>query len=299
MQDTARVLQAIQRQYAAPPLQLTLLGMGFYGKAYLVHIARLPYRVVAKYLPNPLYAAEEAAALRRMHTLCPSLPIPQLYAYDAQEQVLLMQFMPGVNGNEIRRMSAPMRYDLGRHIIECLLTLHAPSPADGCYGEDAGKRYPVWADCYLDRALAMMTNIDRMHTLQGMTHAQFRLFVDALDAIPQLLATPPVKPCLLHGDYNLCNLRIDRTTGRVSGILDPMHSIWGDNELELFQLDENGGKDFALLDIYRDRHGLSDNFARKNALYAAFAETNHYARLNLPADDALRAMFERLSRALS
>lgn len=292
--------RAIRELMRVQPVEATIAGKGFYGVAVLARLPiadGLPRYAIVKYMRDALCLAEERQALARMRAHCPTLPLPRIYGATADGHATVMEYMPGEDADRIVFDDGALRDNAADEIAECLLTLHAARPTDGRYGTD-DKRYDRWIDCYRDRALDMMSNIDKSHALQRLSHENFRVFVRALDAIGDILSCPPAHPSLLHGDYNLCNLRVDPRTGRVSGVLDPMHSIWGDREADLFQLRQSGGAAWELLDRYRDRYGLSADFAAKDAMYAAFAEADHYGRCNMPQDEHLQSMIDALDAAL-
>jgi aminoglycoside phosphotransferase len=87
------------------------------------------------------------------------------------------------------------------------------------------------------------------------------------EAFDHIFAGEPKQSSLVHGDYNLWNVIVDSETLAVRGIIDPFEAGWADREIDLFQLQNANGDRFGLLDNYRSKVTLSDNFLVKNAFY--------------------------------
>ena len=143
-----------------------------------------------------------------------------------------------------------------------------------------------------------MDNISRAVS-RGLLDRRYEdIYYRALNAIDIAIDTPSY-PALIHGDLNTDNIMIDKKTSRVVAVIDPIASMWGDHEYELFQLDCASGKAYGLLDKYAHARPLSDKYDLKRAIYSAFAEGNHYCNINKACDDNLATFIARLDVALN
>lgn len=59
-------------------------------------------------------------------------------------------------------------------------------------------------------------------------------------------------------------------------MIDPFICCFADAEMDLYQLDNANCRDYGLLEQYRQRVRLSENFALNNCFYELFTELMHY-----------------------
>ena len=87
---------------------------------------------------------------------------------------------------------------------------------------------------------------------------------------------PITEAVLVHGDYNMWNILVDKKECRVSGVIDPFGCMWADSEFDLYQLNNVNGKHLGLLEAYASKRGLSENCMQKMAFYELFNSVEHY-----------------------
>lgn len=294
-QNIRTILSAI---FDTPVISFSYLGEGFYARVYRVTVGTRPETHAVKLYRAGGLARSEAVTLDLMARA--GLPVPQVRRVVERDglHALILQDMPGVNLASVSQLNTHARAEIGEQIVAALLNQHALTHEG--YGDVDGEEfYPVWHEYYYRKCGAMMESLDCAHTLQRLDHDFFRTVATAYAQFDRIFTQEPAAPSLIHGDFNASNLLIDPAAARLTAILDPMGSMWGDREIELFQLDESVGKEYELLERYRAHYPLSETFELKNAFYRTFAEANHYARLQLPQDEHLSAFGADLQAKLS
>lgn len=114
-----------------------------------------------------------------------------------------------------------------------------------------------------------------------------------------LIFSEPVRhACLLHGDLNIANIMIGKGY-RISGFIDPLNSMYGDREYDLFQFDNLTGKRFYLRETYTKKYGASRYCDAKCAFYGLWNEVYCYIKsgvlVNLIMNPLVKNMKKRLA----
>lgn len=293
--ETAKTLESFLRAHSEEPISaLKRLGGGYYADVYLVQCGKDGPTVLKAYKQAGVMQ-EETAQLKTLRKHA-AVPMPRvLWTHEADAElpfdVLAMDFLPGTNGGAVRYFSRKKREHLAEQVVDILLRFHAAESPDG-FGEIVSKtRYATFQDYYKPRAAVVLEEASKL----DMPKAVFATAKSAFEQFDSIFYLPIARASLIHGDYNMWNVLVDKTACRVTAVIDPCNGCWADSEMDLYQLNNANGKQLRLLETYARKKPLSENFAQKNAFYELFTELEHYARSGVPV---IKNRIEKQAKAL-
>ena len=275
------VIQIAEKYYSAAPLSVTPLGGGFYGRVFLVKINKEPFNIVFKlYLRNGL-AEKEAVQLRTLskYTI---IKIPEVYFYhdadaDIPNDTLVMEYIDGISiGSMNISLDEKLKAQITNLIIDNQRAYHNAINKEG-FGEiNSGNYEKDWTKYYYPIAEATFRMIEEMHKNGKLVDTVMAAAARAFDNFGKIFHLPIEKASLIHADYNTWNTLFDREITHPIAVIDPFNCCWSDLELDLYQLTHANGNYFGLLDLYRKKFGVSENFEIKNCFYELFTELTHH-----------------------
>lgn len=259
--------------------QVAPLGGGFYGRVFLADgIGTQP--VVVKLYLFPGMAKREDLQLRTLSHHA-ALRMPKVgCVHTADDEIpydaLIMEYLPGVNAGECPELPLKTRERIGDEIISNLLAFHDTVNPRG-FGELDGTAFTAdWRDFYRTKASLTWEKTRELYTKGKINSYIYETTGKAASNFDRIFYLPIQTARLVHGDYNTWNILLDEACSHAAAVIDPCNCCWADAEMELYQLDNANGKAFRLLEKYRERRGLSENFALKNSFYQVFSELAHY-----------------------
>lgn len=278
------------------------LGAGEYGKVYAALTTGDPDTVAVKIYNRAGDNVKEAlwyAALARS-----GVDLPHIYGtYDGQRSCIVMEYVNGCNASDSSGLDKRGKDRIGEQIARAAATIHSLQGTgfgSVCNETDLrGGTYDSWTDFYAPLAMKMSDNIACAHSEGLLSRRTVQLAEYAAANIAKFTAGSIIRPCLIHGDLNVENIMIDKKQEKLLCVIDPIDSMWGDPECELFQLSERGGDKYSIMRHYSDMIPLSDNYPLKSACYALLAEGNYYADVRRRQDAALDRFVSELDLRLS
>ena len=195
---------------------------------------------------------------------------------DFDRDVLCMNHLEGTVGGAVWYFSAAKRKKLADSVADCLIAFHNVRSPDG-FGElGSAVRYETFNEYYKIRAAEILKMAERLEEKGQLT-------ADAADTLrrgyaqfERIFYLPITEAVLIHGDYNMWNILVDKGKCSVSAVIDPYGCIWADSESDLYQLDSVNGRHLGLLEAYASKRGLSENCMQKMAFYELFNSVEHY-----------------------
>ena len=305
-----------ERYYGAPAQDITPLGGGFYGRVFLIKIDREPYNVVLKIYMYDGFAQREAAQLRELsaHSL---IKVPDVYFYHNAENeghpdtgakystgahpeaspqptafarngiripndVLAMEFIDGINvGSRELSLDSRLKMRLAEAIVENQISYHNTTNPEGFGDIGSGRYEPDWVKYYYPRAESAFYKIEEMYSKAKIDQAVMSAAGRAFNNFHRIFYLPVQKASLIHADYNTWNILFDRDITVTKAVIDPFNCCWSDSELDLYQLTHANGDYFGLLDLYKAKAGVSENFQLKNGYYELYTELMHHYDANV------------------
>lgn len=294
--ETTKALETFLRAHSEEPISTPKrLGGGYYADVYLVQCGKDGPTVLKAYKQAGVMQEEIAQlGILREHA---AVRMPRvLWAHEANADfatdVLAMDFLPGVNGGSVRYFSRKKREHLAEQVVDILLQFHAAESPDG-FGEiSSDKRYKTFQAFYKPRAASIVEAASKLN----LPETVFATAKAAFEQFDSIFYLPIQRASLIHGDYNMWNILVDKSSCNVTAVIDPCNCCWADSEMDLYQLSNANGRQFQLLETYAKKRPLSENFAQKNAFYELFTELEHYARSGVPV---IKKRLEKQADALA
>jgi len=278
------VKNIVQRYYNEDPVQIKFLGGGFYGRVYAAALKQEPFKVVLKIYLYPHLAEKEALQLEILASHA-AVKMPKVYfVHDSDDvipyDILAMEYIDGVNAGNIEPLPEQTKETIADKMVENLISYHQTINPKG-FGDIGAKQYDTdWRVHYKKQAHSIFLNAQTMHLQQRLDDFIFKVVCKAYDNYDKIFYLPIEHARLIHGDYNTWNILLNEPMTSVSAVIDPFNCCWADSEMDLYQLNNANGKYYELLDRYKKKIKLSENFELKNGFYEVFTEIMHLYKAN-------------------
>lgn len=208
-------------------------------------------------------------------------PMPRvLFTYTANEKYpydfIVMEFLEGENGGNLFYYKKNKRKTLANGVVDNLLAFHNTHNEKG-FGEfDSTDYYDTFNEYYKSKSLLILKMAKQLKIKGEISEGVLEIMGEATEKFDKIFYLPITEPSLIHGDYNMWNILVDKRKCKVTAVIDPCGAMWGDSEYDLYQLNNANGKHLYLPDIYASKRKLSENFKQKTAFYELFTEVEHY-----------------------
>lgn len=280
MQYEKEVFSLYQAKTGRRPVRAERLGGGYYADVYRMYTENGACPDVVKIYKTKGMMAQECASLAvlREHAI---FPMPQvLWTQTAEEgcplDVMAMEYLAGQNGGGVRYFSKRKREKLAKQVTDNLLAWHSTVNPSGFGALDAKEFTPVWQTYYFEKAQGIFKTAQDLHNGGRFPSDALQTMCTALERFDSLFSQPITQASLIHGDYNMWNVLVDKKACAVTAVIDPCNCMWADSEMDLYQLNNANGRHLGLLEAYARKRPLSENFGAKCAFYELFTETEHY-----------------------
>lgn len=297
MDETIPLL--VERYLGQRVIAVAPLGGGFYGRVFAARLAQEPWQVAVKFALFPgLHLRErEQLAILGKHA---RLPMPEVLAlHDADAEIpfdaLLMTFLEGINCGKTNGIPTAQRAHIADQIIDTLVGFHETVNPSG-FGELGGPYASDWRSVYRSKAEASFGKAVGLYERGQINRHVLATVERAWAHFDAIFARPVEAARLIHGDYNTWNVLINAEATEAVAVIDPFGCMWADAEMELYQLNNANGRDFALLERYAERMPLHEDFALRSGFYELFSEVMHYFDAGV---DASRSALPSQAQALA
>lgn len=294
--------ELVQKKTGKAPTNIKCVGGGYYADVYRVDYQNQDTIIVKVYKSQGIMKKEiSQIQLLSKYAL---YPMPkELWTHSADENfkndVLAMNYLQGENGGNAFYLYPSKRAKLAEQVIDNLLAFHNVHNSEG-FGEIEGdKFYKTFNEYYKMRAAAILKMSKSLHEAGQLSEYVSDIVSKAIAQFDNIFYLPITEASLIHGDYNMWNVLIDKKNCKVTAIIDPCGCMWADSEYDLYQLNNANGKHLKLFETYAKKKKLSENCRQKMAFYELFAEIEHYYNSGHPVQQKLiRKQAERLERFL-
>jgi fructosamine-3-kinase len=260
----------------------------------LADIEKPPYKIVIKvYLYNGL-ADKEKQQLEILSKYA-IVKMSKVYFIHNQDstipnEVLAMEYLEGVNAGMQEQANEEYLEFIANKIVDNLIAYHSVENEEG-FGEigaetfvkDWREYYRVKVDDIYEKAKKMLRNGKLNETIFEIIDKAYRVY-------DKIFYLPITKACLIHGDYNAWNVMLNKELTDVVAVINPFNCCWADPEIDLYKLSNANGVYFSLIERYKKKRQLSENFELKNSFYELFTEIMHYhdADIDIAKSNILR-----------
>lgn len=201
------------------------------GRRLVLKVAPPPDVTVLRYERHIM--ATEVEVLRRVASLG-SVPVPTVYFYDSSHTLLdsdyfLMEFVSGEAYHRLRdEMSEEMRAATDVAIGAYLAQINAIRGQFFGYMALPIQRFPTWRQAFLTMFDDLLADGLARHVELPLDYGTLRARVAQLAPVLDDVHTPQ----LVHWDLWDGNIFVDRSNGRITGIIDFERALWGDPLME-------------------------------------------------------------------
>ncbi len=255
------------------------IGGGYYADVYRFDYLNYDRKIVKAYKTKGIMQKEVSQI--RILSKYSLFPMPEvLFEYTADEKFpydfVVMEYLEGQNGGDVFYFNKDKRSALTNQVVDSLLAFHSVHNEEG-FGEfDSESFYETFNEYYKIRSISILEMAKKLKLKGEISTFVFDIMSEATEKFDKIFYLPITEASLIHGDYNMWNILVDKKQCKVTAIIDPCGSMWGDSEYDLYQLNNANGKRFRLFDIYASKKKLSENYKQKMAFYELFTEVEHY-----------------------
>ena len=281
----ALIRNLVHEHFGREPTEIKALGGGFYGRAFSVAIDRPPFTIVVKVYMYDGIARNEYVQLRMLarHAL---LKVPEVYHLhikqgDSDHDALLMEHIEGLNAGHQNTLADDAIDRIADRIVDNLIAFHSVEHADGFGALESEAFEQDWRDWYRRDVRMVYKKAIALRDRGKLDNDIFATVELAVERFDQIFYLPITDARLIHGDYNAWNIMVNTEASDAIAVIDPFNCSWADPEFDLYQLDNANGRYLSLLDRYREKVALTENFAQKNSFYKLFTEIMHHHDANV------------------
>lgn len=274
------------------PIKVNYIGRGAFGEVYKISDGK---DTIALKLSKDkaLYREADELALLREY----GVKAPEILFTDTQSDIYCigMEYVEGVSAdNKILTafMSKEKKNRLAEQVAEQVRILQ--SVKGERFGPLQNPDCNDWNDYYRERAEKIITGA--RNTSNRTVRRWLPVMEELFSQFDRIFSEEVAESVLIHGDFCPANILIDRKTGELRGVIDPLEMRWSDGEYEIFQLFCQTGDRLGLYETYKRKYGLSKNADIKCVFYAIFAEIELYLDTGILLKSVLRGLKKRAAR---
>ncbi|MCH5197294.1 MAG: phosphotransferase [Oscillospiraceae bacterium] len=278
------------------------IGGGFYADVYKFDYKNSDPVVVKVYKSKGLM--EKEISQIQILSKYALFPMPQViwthnaddvFAYD----ILAMNCLSGENGGSVFYLNPSKRAKLAEQVVDNLIAFHNEHNPNG-FGEiNSDKYYKTFNEYYIKRTVDIFNMAKKLNENGQISDYVLAVVSTAVKNFDKIFYLPITESSLIHGDYNMWNIMIDKKNCKVTAVIDPCGCMWADREFDLYQLNNANGKHLKLFETYAKKKSLSENYRQKMAFYHLFTEIEHYYNSGYPVkQEQVKKQADRLKSFL-
>ncbi len=300
-QAVAYAAAAAEEQTGIPVKNAKYLGGGSFGRA-----VGLTYsdgqKIVVKLLRARGMMQKEVRDLGLLKKHCPERLPAVLFSRQSDDKIPVdcygMERLEGKTAFMAFGMllqSKSKRHAFADRVTSSLHAVHeCKSPK---FGDTLCPDCGSWLDYYRPFAREVLEKAEELYAQNLLSEKIVAVMRAAWEKFDLIFSEPVQEACLIHGDLNVGNIMVDKTY-RITGFIDPLHSMYADREYDLFQFDNLTGKRFALRETYTRKYGASRFCEQKLAFYGLWNEVFCYIKAGVLVGFVMNPLVENMRRKL-
>lgn len=259
--------------------QSILLGSGANGEVYKCVLSQEPKIIAVKVTNYSELLINEKNNIDTINSKI-DIKLPKIYfCHIADDEInyniLAMSYINGISADKVHwGLNFAKRKQFAKDVVNNLITLQ--SVQNDKYGAVNGEQFTNWIDYYKPFAKARLDYI-----IPLLQKGEFpKIVVDVLQIaynnLDKILSDCG-KPTLIHGDYWIPNILVDKNNLQFVGCVDPFNVMWAESEYEVFAMILY--PQFGLYKQYKKCVKVSAMFDLKARVYSLFSEIYWYQQL--------------------
>jgi fructosamine-3-kinase len=305
-EDFPAVIQQFCEDRSGKAVAVKHLGGGSYGLVYEVTYGYGKTEIIKVFYIEGTARAEtamrsEADALRLLRNASP-VKVPEVfYVHSADEQCPLpfiaMERIDGVpaGGRGFLYKSRKKRKTFAKSFTDALGQIHETTHKTFGFVHTQ-ERFDTWQAFYKKHALAVYEKAKAFREDGKLDNKIFVLLEKGIQNFDCIFSEKVEKASLIHGDFYVMNLLVNKKTLAPVGIIDPFLSMWGDREYDLFALNAMTGARLKLFETYKKKFKTTRKVELKSAFYALVFEVFHHLNLGWCTPSIYKGLAKRLKR---
>ena len=208
------------------------------------------------------------------------------------EESIIMEFIPGIEGRKLTNddLLNQKQIPIFRNNLLSVLKLLSQATHPEGFGSLKGPFYKQWWDYYGQKVAGIHRGIEIQLEKDQCTLSEKVIAVAerSIGLGSKVFATHRPQPTLIHGDFCPGNILVNPQSLEVIGVIDPIHSEWGDHELDSIHLIKSNGHLYKLYEGFREdycqTHTLSvddDGLRLRYWYYNFWAWLSYYVLIDL------------------
>ena len=279
------IKQLVFKKTQKTPIQATRVGGGFYADVYKFDYNNNETLVIKVYKTNGMMKKEaDQIKLLSQHSIFPMPVVLWCHSSDDsyEKDILAMNYLEGENGGNAFYLNPYKKAKLAEQVVDNLIAFHNVHNPLG-FGEINSERYyQTFNEYYLEKANHILNMAKKLNNDGQITDYVLDVATAAIEKFEKIFYLPITEASLIHGDYNMWNIMINKKQNKVTAVIDPCGCMWADSEFDLYQLNNANGKHLKLFERYANKKKLSENCIQKMAFYHLFTEIEHYYNSGYP-----------------
>ncbi len=264
---------------------ISRIGGGFYADVYRFDFENQETQIIKVYKSQGIMT-KEALQIQLLSEYS-LFPMPKtIWTHSADESfssdILAMNYLEGENGGNAFYLNPSKRRMVAEQVVDNLLAFHNVHNPNGFAQINSDTYYKTFNEYYKEKAIDILNMAKKLNQDGQITDYILNIANEAVENFDEIFYIPITESSLIHGDYNMWNIMIDKKDCKVTAIIDPCGCMWADSEYDLYQLNNANGKHLKLLETYAKKKQLSENYRQKMAFYELFTEIEHYHNSGYP-----------------
>lgn len=261
------------------------VGGGFYADVYKFDFQNKETQIIKVYKSQGVML-KEVSQIQLLSKFA-LFPMPEaLWTHTANDSfsydILAMNYLEGENGGNAFYLNPAKKSRLAEQVVDNLIAFHNVHNPDGFGQIDSDRYYKTFNEYYKEKAVDILNMAKKLNEEGQLADYVLGIVNEAVNSFDKIFCLPITEASLIHGDYNMWNVMIDKKNCKVTAIIDPCGCMWADSEYDLYQLNNANGKHLKLFETYAKKKQLSENCRQKMAFYELFTEIEHYHNSGYP-----------------
>lgn len=272
------IKDSLKNNLGADVLEYAPLGNGAVGSVWRVYCDKDPEPLAVKISPHCDLLQKEYEMLKFLRENTKSL-VPKVYFFDSTDGagIMAMEYINGISGDSEEIKNHADREKLSESIINNLLLIQEAH--NDKFGPYDAPVYDSWQEYYEGFARDIYEFAKKKYSENSLDITVMKALESSCKILDKVFSGEKIVPTLIHGDYWMANLIIDRETWNLISVVDPFNIIWADPEYELFALVAGFGEELSLYELYKSKVKVSEYCDVKIRIYALYSELLWYKKL--------------------
>jgi len=262
---------------------------GAYSQVYRAHYKRNGTEVVVKVYYKKGFMGQEIRELDELRKHA-SIPVPQVYGCSFGDEnspdMFFMELMPGIPVRYVKYKNNAEKERIANAVTDAHIAIHNIINPNGFGDLDCETYSQSWETLFHNRIDGYYRFLTELKE-SPVTPKARPLIDEAYYSFDKIFIQPVEEARLIHGDFKMKNILINPKTMKLTALLDPMGCSYGDRESDLFPyINHPEDIKFGLLENYKSKVRLSDNFPLKNMYYFLWNEVKLFVFMGYCMNDA-------------